>query len=101
MRTVTAFVLLACLIAIGVNGQDRSRGRCLCADIGVNIVLRKNIEKVEIIPPSASCERQEIIVTLKNSAGQKCLNPESKFTKNIILRTLEKHSGFQDSSQTM
>ncbi|XP_056601092.1 C-X-C motif chemokine 11-6-like [Triplophysa dalaica] len=90
MRTVAAFVLLACLVALGVNGQDRSRGRCLCGDTGVNIVLRKNIEKVEIIPPSASCKRQEIIVTLKNRAGRKCLNPESKFTKNIILKALEK-----------
>nr|XP_055056010.1 C-X-C motif chemokine 11-6-like [Misgurnus anguillicaudatus] len=92
MKTVAAFVFLACLVAVGVNGQDRSsRGRCLCADKGVNMVLVKNIEKVEIIPPSPSCAKQEIIVTLKNDAGRKCMNPESKFTKNII-KSLAKRS---------
>ncbi|XP_055056009.1 C-X-C motif chemokine 11-6 isoform X1 [Misgurnus anguillicaudatus] len=92
MKTVAAFVFLACLVAVGVNGQDRSsKGRCFCADKGVNMVLVKNIEKVEIIPPSPSCAKQEIIVTLKNGAGLKCMNPESKFTKNI-LKSLEKRS---------
>nr|XP_055056013.1 C-X-C motif chemokine 11-6-like [Misgurnus anguillicaudatus] len=91
MKTVAAFVFLACLVAVGVNGQDRSsRGRCLCADKGVNMVLVKNIQKVEIIPPSPSCSKQEIIVTLKNGA-RKCMNPESKFTKNII-KSLAKRS---------
>ncbi|XP_065123111.2 C-X-C motif chemokine 11-6-like [Paramisgurnus dabryanus] len=92
MKTVAALVFLACLMAVGVNGQDRSsKGRCFCADKGVNMVLVKNIEKVEIIPPSPSCAKQEIIVTLKNGAGLKCMNPESKFTKNI-LKSLEKRS---------
>ncbi|XP_050966793.1 C-X-C motif chemokine 11-6-like [Labeo rohita] len=93
MKTIAAFVLLACLIAVGVKGQDRSsKGRCLCADKGVNMVLVKNIEKVEIFPPSPSCHKHEIIVTLKNGAGRKCMNPESKFTQNVIIKTLEKRS---------
>ncbi|KAG1937291.1 C-X-C motif chemokine 11-6-like [Pimephales promelas] len=93
MKTIAAFILLACLIAVGVKGQDRSsKGRCFCADKGANMVLVKNIEKVEIIPPSPSCHKREIIVTLKNGAGKKCLNPESKFTKNVILKALDKRS---------
>ncbi|XP_050966792.1 C-X-C motif chemokine 11-6-like [Labeo rohita] len=93
MKTIAAFVLLACLIAVGVKGQDRSsKGRCLCADKGANMVLMKNIEKVEIIPPSSSCHKHEIIVTLKNGAGRKCMNPESKFTQNVIIKTLEKRT---------
>ncbi|XP_077087514.1 C-X-C motif chemokine 11-6-like [Siphateles boraxobius] len=93
MKTFAAFVLLACLIAVGVKGQDRSsKGRCFCADKGANMVLVKNIEKVEIIPPSPSCRKHEIIVTLKNGAGQKCMNPESKFTKNVIIKALEKRN---------
>ncbi|XP_026068521.1 C-X-C motif chemokine 11-6-like [Carassius auratus] len=93
MKTIAAFVLLVCLIAVGVKGQDRSsKGRCFCADKGANMVLVKNIEKVEIIPPSPSCCKHEIIVTLKNGAGWKCMNPESKFTQNVIIKALEKRS---------
>ncbi|RXN34135.1 C-X-C motif chemokine 11-like protein [Labeo rohita] len=73
-----------------VEGQNKfHKGRCLCADKGVDVVLPKNIEKFEIIPPSPSCGKQEIIVTLK-STERKCLNPESKFTQNFIKRALEK-----------
>uniref|UniRef100_A0A671RI88 C-X-C motif chemokine 11-like n=1 Tax=Sinocyclocheilus anshuiensis TaxID=1608454 RepID=A0A671RI88_9TELE len=76
---------------ISLPGQDRSsKGRCFCADKGANMVLVKNIEKVEIIPPSPSCRKHEIIVTLKNGAGRKCMNPESKFTQNVIIKALEK-----------
>ncbi|KAF4113033.1 C-X-C motif chemokine 11-6-like [Onychostoma macrolepis] len=93
MKTTAAFVLLACLMAVGVKGQNRSsKGRCFCADKGANMVLVKNIEKVEIIPPSPSCHKHEIIVTLKNGAGRKCMNPESKFTQNVIIKALEKRS---------
>uniref|UniRef100_A0A8C1CNH2 Chemokine interleukin-8-like domain-containing protein n=1 Tax=Cyprinus carpio carpio TaxID=630221 RepID=A0A8C1CNH2_CYPCA len=76
---------------ISLPGQDRSsKGRCLCADKGANMVLVRNIEKVEIIPPSPSCSQHEIIVTLKNGAGRKCMNPESKFTQNVIIKAIEK-----------
>uniref|UniRef100_A0A672R226 Chemokine interleukin-8-like domain-containing protein n=1 Tax=Sinocyclocheilus grahami TaxID=75366 RepID=A0A672R226_SINGR len=49
----TAFIVLVCLLVVEVKGE---LGRCICA-----------IEKVEIIP----------------STLQKCLNPGSKFTKNM------------------
>lgn len=43
-------------------GQARvPKGRCFCADKGVNMVPPKLIEKVEIIPPSPSCKTQEIV----------------------------------------
>lgn len=47
---------------ISFPGQERSsKGRCFCADKGANMVLVKNIEKVEIIPPSPSCRKHEIM----------------------------------------
>nr|AXF84158.1 chemokine ligand 11 [Ctenopharyngodon idella] len=74
-----------------VGGQARApKGRCFCADKGVNMVPPKLIEKVEIIPPSPSCENQEIVVTLKNGTEQKCLNPESKFTQKYIMTAFKK-----------
>uniref|UniRef100_A0A8C1S8B1 Chemokine (C-X-C motif) ligand 11, duplicate 5 n=1 Tax=Cyprinus carpio TaxID=7962 RepID=A0A8C1S8B1_CYPCA len=90
MKTAAVFVFLACLLATEVQGQNKfHKGRCFCADKGVDVVLLKNVEKFEIIPPSPSCGKQEIIVTLK-SAERKCMNPESKFTQNLIKRALEK-----------
>uniref|UniRef100_A0A673KUV7 C-X-C motif chemokine 10-like n=2 Tax=Sinocyclocheilus rhinocerous TaxID=307959 RepID=A0A673KUV7_9TELE len=95
MKTTAVFVFLSCLLATEVQGDTIfllikfSKGRCFCADKGVNVILLKNIEKVEIIPPSPSCGKQEIIVNLK-STERKCLNPESKFTQNLIKRALEK-----------
>lgn len=50
------------IYGISLPGQDRSsKGRCFCADKGANMVLVKNIEKVEIIPPSPSCRKHEIM----------------------------------------
>ncbi|KAK2911801.1 hypothetical protein QQF64_027650 [Cirrhinus molitorella] len=73
-----------------VQGQNKfHKGRCFCADKGVDVVSPKNIEKLEIIPPSPSCGKQEIIVTLK-STERKCMNPESRFTQYLIKRALEK-----------
>ncbi|KAI7812997.1 C-X-C motif chemokine 11-6-like [Triplophysa rosa] len=88
----TAFIVLACLcLVLEVKGQSGApKGRCFCAGKGVNMVLPRKIEKVEIIPPSPSCEKQEIVVTVKNGSEQKCLNPESKFTQNYIRKLLEK-----------
>ncbi|XP_051964904.1 C-X-C motif chemokine 11-6-like [Xyrauchen texanus] len=93
MKTGTYIVLLISLFAVEVKGQAKAiKGRCLCADKGVNMVLPKMIEKVEIIPPSPSCENQEIVVTLKNGTERKCLNPESNFTKNYIMKAVKQRS---------
>ncbi|CAM4539689.1 unnamed protein product [Leuciscus chuanchicus] len=93
MKTFTAMVVLGCLLAVEVKSQARApKGRCFCADKGVNMVSPKLIEKVEITPPSPSCENQEIVVTLKNGMEQKCLNPESKFTQKYIMKALKKRS---------
>ncbi|XP_057213507.1 C-X-C motif chemokine 11-6-like [Triplophysa rosa] len=91
MTTIAVFVLLVCLLVADVKGQQQgSQGRCLCADKGVDVVPRKMIEKVDIFNLSPSCEKQEIIVTLNSK--RKCLNPESKFTQNLIRWILEKRA---------
>uniref|UniRef100_A0A3B3RCN5 Chemokine interleukin-8-like domain-containing protein n=1 Tax=Paramormyrops kingsleyae TaxID=1676925 RepID=A0A3B3RCN5_9TELE len=50
----------------------------------VNFIKPANIEKIEVHSPSFSCQKMEIIVTMKNGEERKCLNPESKFAKNFI-----------------
>ncbi|XP_036384593.1 C-X-C motif chemokine 11-6-like [Megalops cyprinoides] len=87
-----AFILLACLLSVDVKGMSISpRGRCQCTDAGVNFIRPKEIEKIEVYSPSSSCERMEIIVTLKESAEQRCLNSESKFAQNFIKNAQKKN----------
>ncbi|TRZ03537.1 hypothetical protein DNTS_011012, partial [Danionella cerebrum] len=87
MKTLGAFLLLFSLM-VNVEGQNGSSRRCHCKGKGINMVLLKNIEKFEIIPPSPSCNKLEIVATLKNGT-LKCLNPESKFSQFYILKDFE------------
>uniref|UniRef100_A0A8C1HBJ3 Chemokine (C-X-C motif) ligand 11, duplicate 8 n=1 Tax=Cyprinus carpio carpio TaxID=630221 RepID=A0A8C1HBJ3_CYPCA len=81
---MATFIVLICLLVVKVKGHSLDvKGRCICADKGVNKVSLKAIEKVEIIPPSPSCKRMEIVVTMRG-AEQKCLNPGSRFTNMQI-----------------
>uniref|UniRef100_A0A3B3REW9 C-X-C motif chemokine n=1 Tax=Paramormyrops kingsleyae TaxID=1676925 RepID=A0A3B3REW9_9TELE len=72
------------LILLSLGMAIVSNGRCLCIDDGVNFIKPANIEKIEVHSPSFSCQKMEIIVTMKNGEERKCLNPESKFAKNFI-----------------
>uniref|UniRef100_A0A8C2B6L8 Chemokine (C-X-C motif) ligand 11, duplicate 1 n=1 Tax=Cyprinus carpio TaxID=7962 RepID=A0A8C2B6L8_CYPCA len=63
---------------------------CLCHGAGLNMVKPKLIEKIEIHPISPSCKNLEVVVTLKNNKGRRCLNTESLFTKFIIDRIAKK-----------
>ncbi|NP_001119885.1 chemokine (C-X-C motif) ligand 11, duplicate 8 precursor [Danio rerio] len=85
MKTAAAFVALGCFLMVEVKGKIPDlKNRCLCADKGANNVNLKTIEKIQIIHPSPSCKRLEIVVTLMKGAGKKCLNPESNLGKNIL-----------------
>ncbi|KAG5834230.1 C-X-C motif chemokine 11-1-like [Anguilla rostrata] len=79
-----AFILLACLLFIDVEGMVLPRGRCQCMDTGVESIKPKLIEKVEVLYPSSSCKNLEIIVTLKGEGEQRCLNPSSHFAQNFV-----------------
>ncbi|KAL4617476.1 c-X-C motif chemokine 11-like [Arapaima gigas] len=84
MNTAVA-ILVASLLLVNTEGIPLAQtGRCLCIGAGVNFIMVKNIEKVQVYPASNSCDKMEIIVTLKGKAEQKCLNPESKFAKTFI-----------------
>ncbi|XP_023647482.1 C-X-C motif chemokine 11-1-like [Paramormyrops kingsleyae] len=81
-----AVILIACVLLSHVEGMASPipGDRCLCIDDGVNFIKPANIEKIEVYSPSFSCQKMEIIVTMKNGEEKKCLNPESKFAKNFI-----------------
>ncbi|XP_070992468.1 C-X-C motif chemokine 11-1-like [Oncorhynchus clarkii lewisi] len=93
-NTMTLKVLisfLACLLLANVEGQvGHSKARCLCLNGLVNRVKPLHIEKLEVYTSSHSCRNMEIIVTLKNGEGKKCLNPEAPFAKKTIEKIMKK-----------
>ncbi|KAL7836547.1 hypothetical protein AOLI_G00278310 [Acnodon oligacanthus] len=100
MKSTAAFVVVACVLMVHIQGQARpSMRRCLCQGSGVNMVRLQRVEKIEVYPPSPSCENVEIIVTLKNKAGLKCLNPESRFAQNYIKKAIQKRSARETKHQ--
>ncbi|XP_058231333.1 C-X-C motif chemokine 11-6-like [Hemibagrus wyckioides] len=99
MKAAAGFVVFACLLILHVEGQARpSVRRCLCQGPGSNYVPPKHVDRIEIYPPSASCENVEMIAVLKNGAGKKCLNPESKFMKlNLKKARSQRRSQLQEN----
>uniref|UniRef100_A0A3B1JCY1 C-X-C motif chemokine n=1 Tax=Astyanax mexicanus TaxID=7994 RepID=A0A3B1JCY1_ASTMX len=75
-----------------ISGQKTSVKRCLCLGPRLNIVRLQRVEKIEVFPASPLCDTLEIIVTLKNIGGKRCLNPESKFAQNYIKKSVEERS---------
>ncbi|XP_013371721.1 PREDICTED: C-X-C motif chemokine 11 [Chinchilla lanigera] len=67
-------------------------GRCLCIGPGLKAVKVADIEKASIIYPSNSCDKIEVIITLKAHKGQRCLNPRSKQASLIIKLVERKNS---------
>ncbi|XP_041691915.2 C-X-C motif chemokine 11-1-like [Coregonus clupeaformis] len=98
-NTMTSTVLisfLACLILVNVEGQvGHSKSRCQCLNGMVNRVIPLLIEKLEVYAPSHSCQHMEIIVTLKNGEGKKCLNPEAPIVKNNIEKWMKNQRSVQ------
>ncbi|XP_065123212.2 C-X-C motif chemokine 11-1-like [Paramisgurnus dabryanus] len=87
MKTVAIFFAFICLTLFAVKGHPGvGRQRCICQGPGVKMVKPKLIETVVIHRASAFCNRLEIVVTLRNGAGSRCLNQYSSFTKSIIDR---------------
>uniref|UniRef100_A0A3B3REV8 Chemokine interleukin-8-like domain-containing protein n=1 Tax=Paramormyrops kingsleyae TaxID=1676925 RepID=A0A3B3REV8_9TELE len=75
LLTVPLFTCLKCLqIIVNLKGLIRHFPLILLSL--VNFIKPANIEKIEVHSPSFSCQKMEIIVTMKNGEERKCLNPE-------------------------
>ncbi|XP_029619629.1 C-X-C motif chemokine 11-1-like [Salmo trutta] len=97
MMTSTVLIsFLACLLLVNVEGQvGHSKARCQCLNGMVNHVKPVLIEKLEVYTSSHSCRNMEIIVTLKNGKGMKCLNPETPFAKKTIGKIMKNQRSVQ------
>ncbi|KAM9142475.1 C-X-C motif chemokine 10-like [Pangshura tecta] len=92
MKGTWAVVLCSLLlIAAEIQGQLTSgQGRCSCIDKGSDFVHRKDLRKIDVIPESSSCDHVEIIVTMKRSGEQRCLNPNSKWVQKLVTVLIKK-----------
>ncbi|XP_030421093.1 C-X-C motif chemokine 11-like [Gopherus evgoodei] len=91
MKFLLRLSLLLLLAAVLVQGMPTSsRGRCLCVTAGAPSIHPKHIAKVEIYGQSSSCQKIEVIVTLKESKQRKCLNSKSKQASHLIQKFLKR-----------
>lgn len=60
----------------------RSR-RCSCINTSQGVIHSKYLKDLKQFAPSPSCEKTEIIATMKNG-DQTCLNPDSADVKELI-----------------
>ncbi|XP_026067081.1 C-X-C motif chemokine 11-1 [Carassius auratus] len=96
MKTVAALLVFLSLAIVAIEGRPGiGIQRCLCRGAGLRMVKPTLIEKIEIHPVSPSCGHVEVVVTLKNNGGRRCLNKESLFTRNIIAMTAKKTKSVQ------
>ncbi|XP_033262394.1 C-X-C motif chemokine 9 isoform X2 [Orcinus orca] len=58
-------------------------GRCSCINTSPGTIHSKSLKDLKQFAPSPSCEKTEIIATMKNGA-QTCLNPNSTDVKELI-----------------
>ncbi|XP_012579594.1 PREDICTED: C-X-C motif chemokine 10 [Condylura cristata] len=91
-------LLTLCLIFLTLNGTQGIPllriSRCSCVATIDRLVNPRLIEKLEMIPPSPSCSRAEIIVTVKKTGEKRCLNPDSKVVRNFLKTiTMKKSKG--------
>ncbi|XP_032005724.1 C-X-C motif chemokine 9 [Hylobates moloch] len=72
------------LVLIGVQGTPVMRnGRCSCISTKQATIHLRSLKDLKQFAPSPSCEKIEIIATLKNG-DQTCLNPDSADVKELI-----------------
>ncbi|XP_007455490.1 PREDICTED: c-X-C motif chemokine 9 [Lipotes vexillifer] len=72
------------LTLTGVQGTPAMRnGRCSCINTSPGMIHSKSLKDLKQFAPSPSCEKPEIIATMKNG-DQTCLNPDSTDVKELI-----------------
>ncbi|XP_066088684.1 C-X-C motif chemokine 9 [Saccopteryx bilineata] len=83
-KSVVPLLGIIFLTLIGVQGAPMMRkGRCSCPVTNQGTIYLKSLKNLEQFPPSLSCEKTEIIATMKNGY-QTCLNPDSTSVKKLI-----------------
>ncbi|KAJ8015296.1 hypothetical protein DPEC_G00024660 [Dallia pectoralis] len=86
--TIRILLLLAITVCITVAQRPISQ-RCICRKVRVKNFGLKSVEDVQIVPPSPTCDRMEIIVSLKNGMRY-CLDPKIKIVQSLLNSLMNK-----------
>ncbi|KAL2077256.1 hypothetical protein ACEWY4_026760 [Coilia grayii] len=99
-RVVLLLSLSVCLALAQNMGRSMSQ-RCTCRKIRGRFESPKKILDIQVLPPSTSCDRLEIVVTLK-SGLQYCMDPKAENVQRVIqsLIELKKKTTAQRSGST-
>ncbi|XP_059844490.1 interleukin-8-like [Hypanus sabinus] len=81
--TVTILILLLCAIAAQGVRIPGAQSQCKCIGTTSKFINPKIIRSLKYIPSGSSCERAEIIVTLKNEK-KVCVDPDAKWLQALI-----------------
>ncbi|XP_036439589.1 growth-regulated alpha protein-like [Colossoma macropomum] len=65
--------------------------RCRCSGTESRRIA-KLIERVELFPPNPHCKETEIIVTLKKTGREICLNTKALWVKKVIKKIMANRS---------
>ncbi|KAF7485612.1 C-X-C motif chemokine 9 [Marmota monax] len=80
------------LVLFGVQGAPIMRNdRCSCISTRQGKIHPKALKDIKQFAPSPSCEKTEIIATMKNG-NEECLNPDSGYVKKLVKMWKEKVS---------
>ncbi|XP_006885369.1 PREDICTED: c-X-C motif chemokine 9 [Elephantulus edwardii] len=81
---VLLFLGITFLLLIGIQGNLIMRNRrCLCIDFNQKKIQVQALKDLQQFVPSPSCEKMEIIATLKNG-DKTCLNPDLSDVKKLV-----------------
>ncbi|XP_076126205.1 permeability factor 2-like [Alosa pseudoharengus] len=80
--TLVSCILFGVSVTSSKGHIGGSLERCTCHGQRQR-VRRQLIEKVQVLPPSVSCSKLEILVTLKNNK-KACVNPKGKQGKRFL-----------------
>ncbi|KAL6117727.1 uncharacterized protein ACO6RY_15456 [Pungitius sinensis] len=85
------FLLLAVMFCISEAQLDHSSGnQCVCANVqkGIQRGTKMKDIQIQIYPPTAFCDKVEIVVS-NNNGRRYCLNPELKAMQKLIARMIK------------
>ncbi|KAL6117726.1 uncharacterized protein ACO6RY_15455 [Pungitius sinensis] len=82
------FLLLAVMFCISEAQHHTSGNQCVCTIVRRGIKHGTNMKDIDIqiYPPTAFCDKVQIVVTNKNNGHRYCLNPELKAVQTLIAR---------------
>ncbi|KAG7465165.1 hypothetical protein MATL_G00173390 [Megalops atlanticus] len=77
-------LLLAAVTCVALAQTGRSTGsRCVCRRVRDRFGPARAILDIQIYPPSASCDKMEVVVSLQNGV-QYCLDPRMKKVQDLV-----------------